>query len=1284
MPRPERPLDANGDELSEFAAGLRELRDQTGRPGYRKLAQVAHYSATTLAEAAGGRVLPSLAVTLAYVRACGGDAAEWERRWHTLAAHRASSERSTEVDAAERAGAPYVGLAAFEPDDAERFFGRTDLTEHLVRRVREHRFVTVFGASGTGKSSVLRAGLVARMRHLTDGQAATPVVLLTPGPHPLEECAVALAPLTGQSAPAVRTELLADPDALHLYTRHALADRPTEADLLLVVDQFEEVFTLCHDEQERRVFVTALVRATQQPTSRLRVVLGVRTDFYTHCARIPDLAHALGQAQILVEPMSTDQLRSAITQPAVRAGCTVESALLAALIADCAGQPAVLPLLSHALLETWRRRRGNTLTLAGYQAAGGITHAITHTAERVYAQCDIRQQRLVESLLLRLTALGEGTEDTKRRIHRDELDAADPDRAAILERLTQARLITVDREWIEITHEALIRSWPRLQGWMDADREGLRIHRQLTEATATWLALDRDPDALYRGSRLLTTQEWHTTTDHMLNPQEREFLAASLAAQARDRKIARRRTRRLRQLVALLSVLLVVATTMTVIAVRAGQTAAHQRDVAIAENVLNDVPAVRTTDPGLALQLTLAAYRLAPDQQTTNALLNALTAPHTQQPGHGSDVVALSRDGRLMATSRQGEGDRTVRIWDLTNPRKVVALSTITGLATPIVSASFSPDARTLTLEENEDAQLWDVTRPGHPHLMTALPDIATVVFDAHHHLMATVGIHSGVQVWDSTNLRQPVLLATLPTGQASTLSLNLSNDGRTLAVEQFTGGLADHVQLWDLTNPRQPTPAGAAVPTRAQQPTAFSPTSLILAIATDSGATLLWDISNPHQPRQVGSLSQADPTNAVAFSADGQTVATGASTGALSLWNINTPSHPRQISNLSAGTLGIKMITFRPDESTLAVVTAYQAVELITIPQFALAEDTQSIAGAIISPDGHTLATIDSMNQTGSSIWTQLWDLTDLTQPTPAAVLSTDTIGNSPYVISGSMAFNPNGTILATNDNQHTYLWDLTNRQNPRALATLPEPATPIAFSSDGHVLATDALTNHGDHPQLWDVSQPNHPRALTDSGALDSIQSIAFSPHGHILAMVTDSGSIQLWDSTNVSQMRLIATMPSQRDQITTLTIDPSGRTLAASVGGLVRLWNVGDPAHPTLLTTLPDTPGPYDAVAFSPDGHTLAITASDQTIQLWDLTDPTHPTARATITNAMPPMMFHPDGHTLLVQGTGTHDSLELRETNPDNAAAQICAISTTSINRTTWNRYFPAQPYQPPCP
>ncbi|MEU4522954.1 XRE family transcriptional regulator [Amycolatopsis sp. NPDC024027] len=323
VPRGERPLEGGDGVVVRFAHDLRILRENAGRPTYRELGARAHYSAAALSEAAGGRKLPTLSVTVAYVAACGGDTAEWTTRWRAIAAELAAANAEPS-DTNDQAKAPYLGLAAFEPEDADRFFGRDQLVADLVNRVNQHRFLGVFGSSGCGKSSVLRAGLAAYLTAERE-QDDAPVVVFTPGERPFEECAVHLARFLGEAPGTLREEFFEDPRNLHLRIRQAVAGDAADTDVVLIVDQFEELFTLCGDESQRARFIDALVTAAADPASRARVVLGVRADFLEHCGRHHRLVSALYDAQVLVGPMNVDELRQAIVGPAVTQDLLVET-----------------------------------------------------------------------------------------------------------------------------------------------------------------------------------------------------------------------------------------------------------------------------------------------------------------------------------------------------------------------------------------------------------------------------------------------------------------------------------------------------------------------------------------------------------------------------------------------------------------------------------------------------------------------------------------------------------------------------------------------------------------------------------------------------------------------------------------------------------------------------------------------------------------------------------------------------------------------------------------------
>ncbi|MGW6535458.1 nSTAND1 domain-containing NTPase [Streptomyces sp. NPDC055051] len=510
MGRREKQLDPSAGPVAAFAHALRRLRQDAGGPSYSAMARRSGaYSVTTYSRAAGGGQLPTLPVVLAYVAACDGDPKEWEARWR-----RAYEEVEACRWSEEDEPSPYRGLARFEPGDTDLFFGRDRSVADLLERADEHRLVCLFGASGSGKSSLLRAGLIPRLRDPAyAGERPAAVRILTPGERPLS---------THGSA------LLA-------------AGSP--GDTWLVVDQFEEVFTLCDDVEERTGFIEALLAAAR-PSRRLRVVLGIRADFYPHCLEHAGLAAAVRDASLPMVGMTQAELREAICGPAAVRRLVVERALTDALVEEVSGRTGGLPMLSHALLETWRRRSGRTLTLEAYERVGGIRGAIAQSAEAAYSRLDPAQAETARQIMLRLITPGHGAADTRRPATRAEVTAIGKgggEARAVLDTLARARLVIVDRDRVELAHETLITAWPRLQGWIERDRETLRVHRWLTEAADAWEAVGRDPGVRISPVRLAQLGDFETEAGRRrLTSLEADFIAAGLATHRRtirDRQV---------------------------------------------------------------------------------------------------------------------------------------------------------------------------------------------------------------------------------------------------------------------------------------------------------------------------------------------------------------------------------------------------------------------------------------------------------------------------------------------------------------------------------------------------------------------------------------------------------------------------------------------------------------------------------------------------------------------------------------------------------------------------
>lgn len=1228
-------MDPGDGPAQRFALALRELRRSAGNPTYRVLAKRAHYSATTLAQAAAGDRLPTLAVALAYVRACHGDEPEWTARWRAAAAESDAAARpETGEPGSSGPRPPYLGLAAYGPDDADRFCGRDRLVAALTDLLTRRRFVAVVGASGSGKSSLLRAGLLPALR--ADGDRLS-TVLISPGRHPLRECAAQLAVGLGRDPAELAAELAADPGRLGPLLSGLVGSGPSQDQCLLVVDQFEEVFSLCDDASERDAFVRALLSAAQEPDSRTRVVIGVRADFYPHCTRHPDLVAALPDAQVLVGPMTPEELSVAITEPAARAGLMVEKALVATIVAEAAARPAALPFVSHALWETWRRRRGTGLFLASYRAAGGLDRAVAQSAEQVYREWDEGHRRAARRILLRLTALGDGTEDTRRRVSRAEI-GDDAVTARVLERLAAARLVMVGEDAVELAHEALIRGWPTLRDWLTADRESLRAHRRLTNAATDWATHDHDDAFLYRGSLLAG---WADRDTDALNETERGFLAASIAREAREQ--ARNRAR-WRATVGGLVAGLVTVSLLAILGVVQTTTANAQRDLAIAAGLAAQSRAVLPTQPDLANLLALAGLSRSTTAQTVASAQAALAAPmHGARPllGHSGAVtaVAYDPDGRTMAT---GGEDGTVRRWNATTAAPIASVPS----GGPVNAIAFDHSGRLLAVGGTDGiVRLWDATTGQFRGTLIGHAAVNAVAFSHDDATIATGNADGTLTLWSAATHR---VRTTVVAHHETVHAVAFSPTAATVA----TGGGDDTVKVWDADTGRiRATLAGHTGEVFA---VAFSPDGTSIATGSGDGTARIWNAATQTTTATLVGHTRVVP--AVAFAANGRTVVTGSWDGSARSWDTATArttatftGHTDHVLAVAVSPAGTSILTGSRDGTARRWDT--DASQFIAT----LEGHTHYVDAVGFSPDGATLAT-------GSRDGTaRLWD-------TGHRVVKAVLTANAGYVY--AVAFNPDGSRLATGHDDSTIrLWDTGTHQQTAVLTGHTDAVIAVAVSPDGQTLASGSKDGT---VRLWSLTRPGQVAVLR--GHTGWVDSVAFSPDGTTLATASTDGTVRLWD---VGSGDARTSLSIRTEFLTALAFTPDGTMLAiAPADGTVRLWDVHSGQLVGVLS------GHTDVVtSIAVRAGRFATSSRDGTTRLWDLnrrqtilTIPGH-------TGWVTAVAISPDGESLAT--TSWDQTVRLTPT-PERWPAELCRRAGRNLTGSEWSYYVGPEPYRRLCP
>jgi WD40 repeat protein/DNA-binding SARP family transcriptional activator len=1163
---------------------------------------------------------------------------------------------------------PFKGLASYETDDADFFCGREQIVADLVARLAADSLVGIVGASGVGKSSILRAGVLPRLQAgVLPGSDSRRIVIVRPG---------------GTTLAGLRR----------------LVEDDSGERVVLAVDQLEELFTAVADEQEQAAILDSLARLVGDPSRRALVVVALRADFYGRCASSPSFAALLSASHVLVGPMAREELVRAIDVPATRAGLQDERELVDALVADVLGEPGALPLLSTTLLELWRRRDGRLLRLGAYRALGGVRGAVARLAEGVYERLDPDEQETVRGIMLRLT-VGEGDAAARRRVPLAELPTAE---APVLERLVEARLLTVDDGAVEVAHEALLREWPRLQQWLDEDRDARRLRAHLTAAAGDWEQRGRDPADLYRGARLSAALDWLEAHDRELNEQEQAFMSASRDERERELLQQRRRARRLLALAIGVAVLLALAVAAGAIALDQRGRARHEATVALARQL----GATAVSEPRIdrAMLLARQAVALNGSPQTQGSLLTTLlrspaaTGTFTGPVDSRPQRLAVSPSGGTVAVS---DNNAIVRFYDPVR-RRVRHLVHDLAFGDAVV---YSRDGALVFASGGSDSPRIEVRHAGSLQLVRGLsydrrwlthptgsspPLVAT--HDARRLFLAyPIRNPDGsdgpayIDRWDVPSGR---LLSTTAVGADGTADVRLVDGDRKLVVVGARSvTMIDARTMRRIRSVRLPAPP----PGVAERISAASPDGTTVVVETGPGVLSFVDLATGRVLPGLGSAAAV--ISSAAFSPDGRTLVTGAEDGAVIVWATATRAPVQRLNGHGGRVLGI---AFSADGRTLYTCSLDGAIfewDLGAGRRFGRAFTTSAVGREpplsddvyahppplAVSPDGLRFAV-----RVGSAE-VALYD----TRTGRAGERWSPPLGRE---VTG-LAWSSGGTLAVTGDSGAVQLWRADG--SPRLIRRLralrsvngqPEVVTSVAFSGDGSLVAAGDV-NHTPRSvryrlgtvAVWDASSG---RLLWQHRSRSgTVNAVAFGPDGKLLAAGYEDGTVVLYDARTGRLARALHLEGGGGFLFETLAFSPDGLLATGTWAGIVQLWDVAtgrEVGRPTLVAA-----APVASISFDPTGETFATSGgSDGLAKLWRTSSlqqfgSTFPGEPGTWGTAR----YTADGSRLVVvydDGAGY-----VWPTSPAAWERHACAVAGRSFTREEWRRYVGGRRYEATC-
>ncbi|MBZ0291086.1 MAG: protein kinase [Anaerolineae bacterium] len=1149
---------------------------------------------------------------------------------------------------------PYKGIEAFQERDADQFYGRNALISQLLSRLAkdgpDERFLAVVGPSGSGKSSVVKAGLLPKLRQgALAGSDAWFFTEMVPGSLPFVELETALLRVAVNPGRDLIAVLQRDNQGILRATKQILP--PDESiELVLVIDQFEELFSSATDSEQRELFLDSIIQALRDQRSRLRVIVTMRADFYDRPLQYREFGELLRKRMETVLPLSRNELIEAIIQPAQAAGVRFEDGLVNRIMQELGGGAGILPLLQYALKALFDARQGDLLTHARYTEIGGVTGALAQRAEDIFWQLTEDQQETAKQLFVRLVTPGEGTEDTRRRVRMDELESIAPEHVdTVIEAFSsrQNRMLILDRDedtrvrTVEVAHEALIRSWDRLRGWLNEEREGLLLQRRLSAMAVEWHDGNKDPGLLATGLRLAQLETWVNNTTLTLNDVERDFLESCIKERLQREQLEaerqelqqltqQRATNRLRYIMLIALIFALVTCGLSLLAFNQANTATTERDRAGTEAA----NARRIAEEANSLSWAIEAGNVLENgnQQLANALaLNALRMPAPPiiaqnaasktllSPGAIRQIPSVRHKGTIWSVVFSPDGDNVLSasadhsliLWDV---HSGAALRTFTGHGGSVNGVTFSPDGNNIvSASEDHSLILWDVHSGAALRTFTGHEGpIYDVVYSPDGQSIASSSEDGTLILWDVTS-GEPLRTLTGHTDRVR--SVAFSPDGRSIVSGSEDGTLI----LWDVAS-------GDARRTFAGhsdwvQSVTFSPDGQFVVSASDDSTLILWDAASGEMLRTF--TEHTAPVKGVAYSPDGQSIISASEDNTLILWDVASGNMMHTFTGHSGA---IWSVAFSPDGRSVMSASVDHKLILWDVTSgealHTFTGHSGSVNGVAFSPDGQFVV---SASEDNTLI---LWDVTSgealrtftrhsdwvrsvafsLDGNSIASASEDNTLilwdvasGEALRTFTGhtgsvnGVAFSPNGQFIVSASSDNTLiLWDTATGEAVRRFTGHSNRVRSVAFSPDGKYLVSGSFDNS---LILWDVSSAQIVRTFT--GHSNWVWSVAFSPDGKYIVSVSEDKTVILWDVTTGEPVRTFTGHPAQ---VWSVAYSPDGRTVVSASNGELLLWNVvrGD-----LLRTYTGHTGSVNAVAYSPDAQFFVSASSDRTLKLWDTT-------------------------------------------------------------------------------